>query len=144
MNMARNQNKRGGFHAIRRGAAAGEFALTASILFLFLFAALEFSRYNMIQQSANNAAFESTRQCILPGASASDGQTAAQNILTAVGIRNGVVTINPTTLTNTTSTVTTTVTVPVSSNLWVTPTFTGNVTITKSCTLTSDWVFSTR
>ena len=87
----------------RRGAAAVEFALTAPILFLFFFAALEFGRYNMIQQTANNAAFEAARQCILPGASASDGQTAGLGVLSKVGITGGTVTISPTTITKTTA-----------------------------------------
>jgi Flp pilus assembly protein TadG len=144
MNAARRQTHRGRFHADRRGAVTVEFALTASILFLFLFAALEFSRYNMIQQTANNAAFEAARQCILPGAAASDGQTAGLNVLTAAQITGGAVAINPSTLSLTTSTVTATVTVPVASNLWVTPLFTGKGTVTKACTLTVDWTDSAR
>jgi Flp pilus assembly protein TadG len=144
MNITRNQTPRGRFWPDRNGAAAVEFALTAPILIMFLFAGLEFSRYNMIQQTANNAAFESTRQCILPGAAASDGQTAAQAILSAVGITGGVVTINPLTITNATISVTTTVAVPTTGNLWVTPIYTGTGTIKGTCTLTSDWVYSSR
>jgi Flp pilus assembly protein TadG len=144
MNVTRHQSNRGRFHADRNGAVTVEFALTAGILFLFLFAALEFSRYNMIQQTANNAAFEAARQCILPGAAADDGRTAGLGVLTAAQITGGAVAINPSTLTTTTSTVTATVTVPVASNLWVTPMFTGKGTVTKSCTLTTDWIDSAR
>ena len=144
MNAARHQTHRSRFLADRNGAVTVEFALTASILFLFLFAALEFGRYNMLQQTATNAAFEAARQCILPGAAASDGQTAGLGVLTAAEITGGAVAINPSTITTTTSTVTATVAVPVSKNLWVAPIFCKAGTVTKSCTLTVDWTDSAR
>jgi Flp pilus assembly protein TadG len=128
----------------RDGATAVEFAITAPILFLFLFAALEFGRYNMIQQTANNAAFEAARACIVPGAAASNGQTAGLNVLKAVGLKGGTVSINPATITNTTTQVTATVTIPVTSNLWTAPVFCKSSSTTKICTLTCDWVDSAR
>jgi Flp pilus assembly protein TadG len=144
MSVARNQTGRGWFGTDRKGAAAVEFALTAPILFLFLFAALEFGRYNMLQQTANNAAFEAARQCILPGASATDGQNVGLNVLRAARITGGAVTINPSTITLTTTQVTATVTVPVTSNLWIAPAFCKSTSITKACTLTPDWIDSAR
>ena len=126
----------------RRGAATVEFALTAPILFLFLFAALEFSRYNMLLQTANNAAFAAARACIVPGAAPSDGETAGQHVLGAVGIAGGTVDINPSTITLNTPQVTATVTIPVTRNLWITPVFCTATSVTKSCTLTCDWVDS--
>ena len=68
MKFARQQPDRVRRHAGRRGATTVEFAMTAPVLFLFLFAAMEFSRYNMVSQTATNAAFEGARQCIVPGA----------------------------------------------------------------------------
>jgi Flp pilus assembly protein TadG len=106
--------------ASRRGTAAVEFALTVPILLLFLFAALAFGRYNMIQQTVNNAAFEAARHCIVPNALASDGQNAGLKVLAAGFVTGGAVTINPNTITNSTTQVTATVTAPISSNLWVT------------------------
>ena len=144
MHVARNQTDRGWFGADRKGAAAVEFALTVPILFLFLFAALEFGRYNMIQQTSANAAFEAARQCIVPGAAAADGQTVGLNILKAARITGGSVTISPSTITITTPTVTATVTVPITRNLWTAAKFCTSTSITKSCTLTSDWVDSTQ
>ncbi len=144
MSVACKQTTRGWFGADRKGAAAVEFALTAPILFLFLFAALEFGRYNMLQQTANNAAFEAARQCILPGAAAADGQTAGLNVLSAARIAGGAVAISPSTITTTTTKVTATVTVPVTRNLWTAAAFCKSTSITKSCTLTCDWVDSTQ
>ena len=95
----------------------------------------------MIQQTAGNAAFEAARQCILPGATAADGQTVGQRVLSAASV-TGTVTISPATITTTTTSVTVTVTVPVASNLWVPPVFCGSGSVTKSCTMTCDWVYS--
>ena len=103
---------------------------------------LEISRYNMILQSTNQAAFEAARACIVPGATASNGQTAGNTILQAAGLAGGTVTINPSTIANTTSQVTATVTVPVSRNLWTLAIFCKGTATTKSCTLTSDWLDS--
>jgi len=113
-------------------------------LILFLFAALEFGRYNMIQQTANNAAFEAARACVVPGATASNGQTAGQNVLNDVGIKGATVTISPATITTTTTTVTATVTIPVTSNLWIAPLFCTSTSTSKSCTLTCEWTDSAR
>ncbi len=143
MNALGNWADRRRLAANRRGVSAVEFALTAPILFLFLFAALEFGRYNMILQTANNAAFEAARACIVPGATIANGQTAGANILSAVGISGGTVTINNgVALTNTTTQITATVTVPITRNLWTSAVFCKGTATTKSCTLTSDWVDS--
>jgi len=135
------------FRGDRRGAAVVEIDLTAPILFMILFTSLEFSRYNMIQQTAYNAAFEGARQGILPGATAADCQTAGENVLKQVGIKNYTVTISPNPITNptthvTATQVTATVSVPVANNLWIKPMYLGSGTITKTCTLTCDWVNS--
>jgi Flp pilus assembly protein TadG len=147
----------------RRGAVIVEFALTAPILFLFLFASLEFSRYIMIQQTATSAAYEAARQCILPGFSATDGKNAGKSILTQAGLRyddaTAVVIYDATIkdppaapteiadvtspIPNTVEKVKATVSVPVARNLWVQSLYShylGSGTITKSCTLTCDWV----
>ena len=132
----------------RRGTTAVEFAMTAPILFLIFFASLEFSRYNMIQQTANNAAFEATRKCILPGYAATDGRTTGLNVLSQASISSGTVTIYDadantvisSTIPTTTQRIKATVSVPLSSNLWVRPLYLGSGTITKSFTLTCDWV----
>jgi Flp pilus assembly protein TadG len=142
MNTALNQGGWIRFRADRKGAAVVEFALTVPILFLFLFAGLEFSRYYMITQTVNNAAFEAARHCIIPGATAADGQTAGTNVLTYTGIKGGTVSISPNPILNTTTQVTATVSVPVSQNLWITPFFTKTGTVTKTHTMTADWVYS--
>jgi Flp pilus assembly protein TadG len=148
MNLAYDESNRNHGSGDRRGTSTVEFAMTAPILFLILFASLEFSRYQMIQQMAANAAFEATRKCILPGYSSTDGQTAGQNLLSQAFIKDGVISIYDAdtgtaisgSISLTTEKIRVTVKVPVASNLWVRPLYLGSGTITKSCTLTRDWV----
>jgi hypothetical protein len=116
---------------------------------MFLFAGLEFGRYNMILQSTSNAAFDAARACIVPGAATSDGVTAGLKTLSASGIAGGAVTISPmtgttvtATIDSTTTSITATVTVPVTRNLWTSAVFLKKPTVTKTCTLASDWVNS--
>lgn len=130
--------------ADRSGAAAVEFAMTVPILFLLLFSSVELSRMNMIRQTANNAAYEASRKCTVPGATAADGRAAATSILQAVGIRGATVDVQPDPIVNTTPQVTATVTVPYSSNMWVMPVLSKNGSVTMRCQLTRDWVVSTR
>ena len=128
----------------RRGAAAVEFALTAPILFMLLFAALEFGRMNMIRETVNNAAYEAARSCIVPGATNAEGVSAANAILQSIGVINSTVQVQPATITDTTPSVTATITVPYNSNMWVTPLYSKDGSATATCTLTRDWVISTR
>jgi Flp pilus assembly protein TadG len=62
----------------RRGTASLEFAVTAPILFTLLFGSVELTRMNMIRNTANNAAYEAVRTCVVPGAKASEGVAVAQ------------------------------------------------------------------
>jgi Flp pilus assembly protein TadG len=142
MKIVRHHTGRSRFAARHKGTATVEFALTASILFMFLFAALEFGRYNMILQTANNAAFDAARACIVPGAAVTDGQTAGTTTLSAAGISGGTVTISPNPIAGSTSSITATVAIPVTRNLWTSAVFCKSTKVTKTCTLTTDWVDS--
>jgi Flp pilus assembly protein TadG len=145
MNVARARTRPGRLASIRRGALYIEYALALPILLLFVLGAMEIGRYNMITQTANNAAFEAARRCIPPGATPADGQSIGMTVLTAVGIKGGSVAIDPLTISNTTVHVTALVNVPLGKNLWTAPFYFKSVTtITSSCTLTCDWVNSTR
>jgi Flp pilus assembly protein TadG len=128
----------------RRGAAAIEFAMTVPVLFLLLFGALELGRMNMIRQTANNAAYEAARCCAVPGATAAEGVAAAQKLLSSIGANGATITITPATIVNSTTSVTATVTIPYSTNVWVKPLYATSGSATATCTLTRDWVVSTR
>jgi Flp pilus assembly protein TadG len=140
----RSRTNRGQRFRGRRGAAAVEFAMTVPIVFMLLFAALELGRMNMIRQTANNAAYEAMRTCVVPGATNAEGVAAAQKLLASIGVTGYTITVTPATITDTTPSVTATVAVPYSTNMWVTPLYSNNRSASVTCTMTRDWVVSTR
>lgn len=105
----------------RQGALAVEMALTVPILFMFVFAALEFAGMNVIRHTVDNAAYEAARRGIVPGATAADVVNEATQIMGFVGARNVTVDVVPATITQDTEEITVTVNVPVADNGWMTP-----------------------
>jgi Flp pilus assembly protein TadG len=119
----------------RRGAALLEFAVVAPIIFLFFFAAFEFSRFHSIRQTAHLAAFEGARRGIVPGATVDDVQQQVATILSTVGVRAAVVSVEPATITNGSPSITVTITVPIRENSWVPLKLLGDTTFDATCTL---------
>lgn len=119
----------------RRGAVVTEFAICAPLLFFFFFAALEFSRVNMIRQSVENAVYEGARRGIVPGATADNCRASAQSVLNGISAVDATITITPTTISKDTPEVTVAVAVPVNTNSWVTPVFFAGRTISSEMTL---------
>ena len=108
----------------RRGAVVVEFALTAPLLFLLVFAGIEFSRANMLIHTATIAATEAARRGIVAGATADECYQAAQAELVAVGVNDASVLVQPAQITDDTQLVTVGVRVPLgASNGYVTPQF---------------------
>lgn len=128
----------GGLRRDRRGAALVEFALTASLLFLIVFTAVEFMRVNTIVNTSDNAAYEGARTGIVPGATAADVIAAAQSTLNVIGTRNAVVSVEPETINSTTAEITVTVQVPLDDNSFIAPHFFLGKTLSKSCTLSRE------
>jgi Flp pilus assembly protein TadG len=118
-----------------RGAVVTEFAICAPILFFFFFAALEFSRVNMIRQSVENAVYEGSRRGIVPGATADDCRNAAQVVLNSVSANSATVTVTPSVISPATPEVPVSISVPINSNSWVAPFFFRDRTIANSMTL---------
>jgi Flp pilus assembly protein TadG len=112
-----------------------EFAVTVPILFLVLFTSFEFSRMNVIRQTAVNAAYEGARRGIVPGASETDVENVTQGILNVVGTRAANIAVDPTVITPDTTEVTVTVTVPMEQNGWIASRFFAGRTVETSCTL---------
>jgi Flp pilus assembly protein TadG len=119
----------------RSGAVVVEFAICAPILFMFFFAALEFSRVNMIRQTIENATYEGSRRGIVPGATADDCRNAAQLVLNTVSTNNATINVAPTVITSETSQVTVSISVPINSNSWVAPVFFKDKTLSNSMTM---------
>lgn len=100
----------------RRGALTVEFALTAPIFFLFVFAGIEFARIHMIQNSMENAAFEGARRGIVPGATANDCKQVAESLVDIIGLKDVTVTVSPSTFTTSTESITVDIQVPITAS----------------------------
>lgn len=109
--------------AKRRGALTVEMAIAIPILFLFLFASLEFCGMNNMRHSVDNAAYEAARRGIVPGATTADVVNEATTIMSYMGAQNVTVNVAPNPFDDDTPELTVTVSVPIASNGWVAPFF---------------------
>ena len=119
----------------RRATTTVEFAVTLPVVMLLFFGSIEFSRVYLLRHTAAQAAYEGARRGIVPGATASDVQTVAQQILNSAFASGYTVTVTPSTITPTTTQVTVNISIPLTSNSWITPMYFGGKTLTKSFTL---------
>jgi Flp pilus assembly protein TadG len=119
----------------RRGATTVEFAVTAPIVFLFFFAAFEFSRMNMVRHTMDIAAYEGAREGITPGATTAEVTDRVEAMLAPVSVRQATVTVTPETIDATTREITVEVEVPIAPNSWITPRFLGNLRLRATSTL---------
>ncbi len=119
----------------RHGAAAVEFALTAGLAFFFFFAALEFCRVAMIRHTVENALYEGARAGIVPGATAANVTTRAQNILGTLGLRSVTIQVTPNPIIATTQTVQVRIQVPLNQNLFGPAKFFSGKTIDRTFTM---------
>lgn len=125
----------------RTGAAAVEFALVVPLLLLFIFSAIEFSRANMIRNICENAAMEGARKGMLPGATAEDCLTEAEELIEVMALQNATVTVTPAEILPDTESVTVEVSIPLSENALPMAKFVLGKTLTQSVTLPRevDW-----
>lgn len=72
----------------RRGAATLEMAFVLPIIFLFMFAAFEFTRFSMMRPTIDSAVYDATRRAIVPGATQEAVESEARKMLSMVGIHN--------------------------------------------------------
>lgn len=99
-----------------------EFAITAPILFMLVFASIEFSRANMLLHTAAISATEGARRGIISGATKKDIQEAAMAELEPLGIKNARVIVKPGNISKDTEMITVGVCVPLSAkNFYMTP-----------------------
>ena len=79
----------------RRGAAAVEFAFVAPVIFLFLFAAIEFGRVLMVADGLETAAREGCRRAIERGATQQDVENTVADRLGPFGVSDYALTVEP-------------------------------------------------
>jgi Flp pilus assembly protein TadG len=136
--MMRQLNDIGRRRVVRRarwGVVTVEFALCVPILLLFFFAALEFSRVNMIRQTVENAVYEGCRRGIVPGATAANCRASAQAVLNTISVHGATINVTPGVITQDTPEVTVSVSIPINNNSWVAPMFFNGKTVANSMTL---------
>ncbi|MCM2369012.1 TadE/TadG family type IV pilus assembly protein [Aporhodopirellula aestuarii] len=126
----------------RRGAAMVEFACTFPILLLFTFAGIEFSRVNMIRNTAINAAYEGARMGIVPGATSSECEQAAEQLLKLIDVKGATAVATPKKIEPKTESITVTVTVPITSeNAFIAPKYFFGKSVTSTVTLPREVTF---
>ena len=79
---------------LRTGATAIEFALVAPVLLLIIFCCVEFSRMSLLQNLAQNAAYEACRNVIVEGGDVDDAIDEAERVLGRLGAKETVITVN--------------------------------------------------
>ena len=109
----------------RRGAAAVEFALAMTVLFLFVFASIEFVRLSMLRHSVEYASYLGARRAIIIGTKSKDAEDVAKAHLSAMGLTGGSVNVQPNNVTDETQMVEVAVSVPVTGNSWISPAYFG-------------------
>ncbi len=122
----------------RRGATVVEFALVVPLFITLLFAALEFGRFVILRNTAQNAAYEGARVAMLHGSSAAAGAKAAVDLMRTVGASNVRARVRPRVINDNTPEVKVTVTVPFDSNAYLPPIFARGVKVTGTCTLATE------
>ena len=119
----------------RRGVALVEFAMCVSVLFLFMFAMIEFSRVLQIQHVIRQAAFEGARAAATLDATTATVQAQVNKVLSAGSLVNATTTITPNPLTYSSTTATVNISVDPAGNSWMINYVTPGHPITATITL---------
>lgn len=106
------------FKGDRHGAAAVEFAVSMSVLALFVFAGVEFFRASMLRHNADRAAYEAARVAIIPGATHADAFAAANDYLTRMGVSPAAAIVTPDPIREDTAHIEVQVQVAMDANSW--------------------------
>ena len=125
----------------RRGATTVEMACVAPIVFLIIMGSIEFGRLNIVRHAVANAAYESARHGMVPGATEAEIGAYAQEHLAILGISGARVTVTPGTIREETEEITVGVVVPMNENSWIPPRFASGKQIRSSCNMRTERYF---
>lgn len=131
-------DSRGGPKTSRRGAAAVEFAIVAPLIFLLLFAGIEFGRVLLTFHGLDAAAREGCRRAVRWDATQDDVEQTVANSLTVFGIPDYDLTTEPSRVASARQwdPVTVRIEVTYGQLSWLpTPQFMQGITLAGSCTL---------
>lgn len=121
----------------RSAATTVELAIVLPVLFFLVFAAVEFSRLNMLKHLAGVAAYEGARHGIVVGATVSEVEARVHEIISNCVSSPATVTTTPTALSDVTTDLSVHVSVPVSGNFWIIPAFVSGP-VTSECTIKTE------
>src|SRR5690349_16362046 len=79
----------------RQGVAASELAVCLPVLVLLVLAMIEACTMIFLKQSLTVSAYEGVRIALLPNATTSQAQAAANSVLADRRVKNGAVTVTP-------------------------------------------------
>lgn len=79
----------------RTGATLVEFALVSNLLFLTIFACMEFARMNMARNLAQDAAYFAARIAVVPGATQAEAEAEGTRIMNSMFGNGFTVNCNP-------------------------------------------------
>lgn len=119
----------------RVGAFTVEFAIVASIFFMTLLSAFEFSRLYFVRHCMEKATYDAARVGIIQGATPAQVDAQARSILSAAGIKPLSVTVTPVTFNELTQTVTVTIVCDITKNSWIPGRFFAGPNVTSTTTL---------
>jgi hypothetical protein len=125
----------------RRGSATVELAVVAPVIFLLIFAAVEFGRLLMAMHGLEEAAREGCRKAVLANSTATDVQDTVDTRLATFGISGYTLTTDPDPLSNACQfePVTVKIVVPYTGVSWLpTPRFLNSIQLNASCTLSQE------
>lgn len=102
----------------RRGIATVEFAVCLPLIFAMVFGVIETANVVYLQNALTSAAYEASNVASVAGGTASDAQTRAGQVLTALKANGATVTISPAVTSSTTlgTEITVTCSAPLSAN----------------------------
>jgi len=119
----------------RHGATTVEFAFASAILFLLIFAAIEFTRISMVRHAVDSASYEAARHVVVPGANVSEAEDIANEILQRMSIQGATITVTPNPILESSTEVQVTVDVPMDGNGWGVDVFGKNIELASTTTL---------
>ena len=103
---------------VRVAATTVEFALTAGIAIMFLFAMLEYGRVSMMKQSVELALYEGGRKGVVAGATSQEVIAEANRVLAISRVTGAAVLVSPATITDQTRELTVRIRVPLDRGLF--------------------------
>ncbi|TWU22539.1 TadE-like protein [Novipirellula galeiformis] len=121
----------------RAGAAMVEFAIVANLMFVVIFACMEFARMNMARNLAQDAAYFAARTAMVPGATSDEATAEADRIMGSMLDESGYdVTVSDVNFQS--STISVTVSVDLKAIAMFTPMFLPNKTIETTAVMKTE------